>query len=172
MIRNDDEKRGFLEGVQHPDDTLLEEWVSRIRSGERGPEIDGIARRIIHDFALREFLNVPQSRVTIAWLADALGEILKYADPLHTLGVMPRPRSRPADPQRGWDVACWVSAAERRGYSRTEAIKLAAETFASDDSNIRKLLKKGPEWMAPADDWEDYFALRNRTLPPRKTGHK
>lgn len=176
LIRNDEDKRRFLTEpfpVSHPDDVLLTEWVDRIRDGERGPEVDGIARAILNDFALRHFLGVPQSPVTLGWLADALTDITDYADPLTTLGLLPRPKKRPADPQHGWDVACWVAVTQQRGYSRAQAIQMAAELFATDESNVRKLLKKGPSWMNPDKPvWEDYFQLRKRPLPNPQTGKK
>lgn len=177
MIRDDKQRKSFLQGVRHPDETLMNEWTTRIRSGERGPEIDGIARRIIQDFGLRHFLNVPQSPIAIGWLADALHKIQEYEDPLDTLGLLPRPAKRPADPQRGWDLACWIAVAETRGYSRSEAVALAADVFFTDISNVRRLAKQRPEWMMnPEDDaWEDYFMLRERRLPPftaSKAGEK
>jgi hypothetical protein len=176
MIRDDEELRAFYnEGtsVSHPTDALLLEWTNRLRDGERGPAVDGIARYIIKDFQLRQFLGVPQSDVTLEWLGEALGAILEYSDPLQTLGLLPRPKKRPADPQRGWDVACWVTVTQKRGYSRAEAIQSAAQLFCMDESNVRKLVKAGPEWMNPDQDiWDEYFQLRNRPLPLTKSGKK
>ena len=174
MIRNDDELRKFHNAevpVSHPDDSLLLDWTTRLQSGERGIEADGIARYIIKDFRLRQFMGVPQSKVTLEWLGDALGAIVEYADARETLGLMPRPKNRPADPQRGWDVACWVEVAIQRGYKRAKAIQSASELFFMDPSSVRKLVKTGvPKWMNPDGDvWDEYFQLRKRPLPPKRT---
>ena len=172
MIRNDDERRQFyLDGapVSHPSEGLLLDWTARLRSEGRDSGTDGIARFIIQDFALRHFLGVPQSPITTGWLAECLGEILNYADPLKTFRLLPRPKKRPPDPQRGWDIACWVAVSEKRGYSHAGAIEAAADLFCMDDSNVRKLCKTLPEWMNPAEDvWEEYFRLCNRPLPAWK----
>lgn len=176
MISNDDELRKFYNEevpVSRPDDALLRDWIARLQSGERGIEADGIARYIIKDFRLRQFLGLPQSAVVLEWLGDVLGAIVEYADARESLGLMPRPNKRPADPQRGWDIACWVEVAIQRGYKKAEAIQRAAEVFFVDPSNVRKLLKTGPEWMNPSGDvWDEYFQLRKRPLPPTKTGNK
>jgi hypothetical protein len=169
FVRNDDERRKFYTEpvpVSHPDDVLLRQWITLLHSGERDAETDGIARYIIKDFALRQFLGVPQSPVTLEWLAGALHEILDYGDPLEVFKLLPRPKKRPPDPQRGWDVACWVEVAVKRGYSRPEAIQRAAETFHMDDSNVRRHVRAGPMWMNPDEGvWDEYFLLRKKPLP-------
>jgi len=176
MIRNDDELREFYNKevpVSHPNDALLLDWTTRLQSGERNAETDGIARYIIKDFQLRQFLGDAQSPVTLEWLSGVLGAILDHKDALETLGLLPRPKKRPADPQRGWDISCWVAVSIKRGYKQAEAIQLAAEKFCTDESNVRKLLKTRQEWMNPNDDvWDEYFQIRKRQLPPAKTGKK
>lgn len=174
MIRNDEELRMFYNAgtpVSHPNDAILQDWTTRIQSGERGAEIDGIARYIIKDFRLRQFLGVAQSPVTLQWLADVLGDMVDYKDKdaLTTLGLMPRPAKRPVDPQNGWDICCWIAVSELRGHAPNWAIAAAADLFHKDVSTVRKLLKKNmPEWMNPTDEvWEEYFQIRRRPLPPR-----
>ena len=171
MIQDDDEARSFYldeEPISHPSDTLLNEWITRIRSDERGPEIDGIARAIIRDFYLRNFLGVEQSRVATNWLAEALSEILDHKDPLHALGLMRRPNKRPPDPSKGMDVAMWVACAERLGLSHPDAKRKAAEVFHMDESNVGKLIRKtgALEWMNPdTNALIEYFALLGKPLP-------
>lgn len=176
MIRNDDELRKFYNEdgpPSHPDDILLRHWIKRLQSGERGAQADGLARAVIGDFRLRQFLGVPQSAVTLKWLSDVLGAIVGYADARETLGLMPRPKNRPSNPQHGWDIACWVEVTIKRGFARADAIQLASDTFFMDVSGVRKLVKQGPQWMDPnGEDWDEYFQLRNRPLPSTQTGIK
>ena len=108
----------------------------------------------------------------MGWIAEGLAAILEHRDARETLGLLPRAKKRPADPQRGWDIAMWIDAAEKLGYSRATAVKLAADAFHTDDSNVRKLIKNSPEWINPNKDWDEYFTLRSRPLPPAKTGKK
>lgn len=171
MIQDDEEARNFYLGeepISHPSDALLNEWITRIRSGERRPEIDGIARTILRDFYLRNFLGVEQSRVVTNWLADAFSEILDHKDPLLAFGLMPRPNKRPPDPSKGIDVAMWVACAERLGLSRPDAKREAAEVFHMDESNVGKLIRKtgALEWMNPdTNALVEYFALLGKPLP-------
>ncbi|MBS0346595.1 MAG: hypothetical protein JSR69_09045 [Proteobacteria bacterium] len=171
MIHDDDELRSFFSEdapVSHPSEAQLNDWIARIRSDERGPEIEGIARAIIRDFYLRNFLGVAQSRVATNWLADALSEILDHKDPLHALGLLPRPNNRPPDPSRGMDVAMWLACAERLGISRPEAKRQAAEAFHMDESNVGKLIRQAGavEWMNPDTNvLIEYFELQGRPLP-------
>jgi len=177
MIKTNDELRDFFGGdepISHPTDALLNDWIARIRSGERGSAIDGIAREIIRDFYLRNFLGVPQSAVSVSWLAEALSEILDHRDPLDALGLQRRQNKRPPDPGKSMDVAMWVACAEELGLTRPAAIAQAAETFATDDSNVRKLLKKSEplEWMNPnRTALAEYFQHRGKPLP-RSAGNK
>ncbi|WP_374671684.1 hypothetical protein [Acidovorax temperans] len=171
MIQDDDELRSFLlddAPISHPSEAQLNDWIARIRSDERGPAIDGIARVIIRDFYLRNFLGIEQSRVATGWLAESLSEILDHKDPLHALGLLPRPNKRPADPRKGMDVAMWVACAERIGLSHPEAKRQAAEAFHMDESNVGKLIRQygGLKWMNPDTDvLIEYFKLQGRPLP-------
>lgn len=176
MIRNDDELRSFYcaeTPVSHPSDAQLLDWITRIRAGERGAEIDGIARYIIKDFCLRQFLGIAQSPITLEWVANSLSQIIDYADPLQTLGLVPRPNSRPPDTQQGIDISWWVAITIKRGYKKAQAIQAAAELFAKDESVIRRACNKNQsEWMNPDDrTWDEYFQHLKRPLPPAKLGN-
>ena len=176
MIPNDDELQTVDDTeapVSHPSDALLLDWMHRLKSGKRGQETDDIARTIIMDFRLRQFYGVPQSPITLGWLAEILDAILEHQDVYQATGLLPRPKKRPANPQRGWDISSWIKVAKGRGYSQAEAIKLAAVTFSTDESNVRKLIKNEPDWMNPDGKvWDEYFKINGRLLPLPKTGNK
>ena len=100
-------------------------------------------------------------------------KILEYKDARDALGLLPRANKRPGNPQRGWDIACWIDVAEKRGYARAEAVKLAADTFHTDESNVRKLIKNSPDWINPdLEVWDEYFRLKSRPLPSTRAGKK
>lgn len=174
MIEDEEGKRRFYEGVQHVPDHLLLDWTARIQSGEKGNEIHGFAVAIIHDFSLRLTLGHEQSPVTMRWLADVLEDVAEYRDPkrvLELLGLMPRPKKRPADPHRAVDVALWLRSAQQRGYSASEAVHLAADCFCKDVKTIERYRKAAGDWaegMNPEASWERYFmgAKPPRPLPP------
>jgi len=171
MIEDDNDIRHIFadeEPISHPPDALLSAWITRIRNEEPSSESDGLARSIIRDFYLRNFLGIEQSRITLDWLADSLSEILDHKDPLRALGLMPRPKKRPPDPSKAMDVAMWVACAERIGLSHADAKRRAADTFHMDESNVAKLIRKGGalEWMNPDTNvLIKHFALLGKPLP-------
>ncbi len=175
---NDDEKlhqslaRSGL--ISHPSDAELQEWVDRIQAGEHGEEIDDLSRAILADFVTRQAFGVQQSPVVMSWIAESFNQILDHADPREALGLLPRVNHRIPSPERAWDVACWISAAQGRGYSQAEAVTAAAETFHVDDSTVHRYLRSKPAQINSAVDWEAYFIACRRPLPPQKksTGRK
>ena len=179
MIETEDERRRFYEDVSHVSDNLLFEWTELIRSGNRGAEIDGYATCAINDFWLRQSLGDPQSRFTVGWLAEVLDRATEHRNPAQLfdeLGLMPKPKRRPADPQRAIDVGWWLKCASNRGHSEAEAVALAAECFHRDVKTIERYRKQAADWaggMTAVDEtWERYFMGHRppRPLPKRKDG--
>lgn len=175
MVGSEDERRRFWGGISHVSDDQLSEWTELIRSGKRGPEVDGFATCAINDFWLRQSLGHEQSRFTMAWLAEVLDSATEHRNPAQlfdALGLMPKPKRRPADPQRAVDVGWWIRCAEGRGYSRAEALALAAECFHRDLKTIERYRKAAADWasgMTASDEtWERYFLGHKppRPLPP------
>ena len=147
MIKNDDERREFFRGVSVAPDTLLEQWTARLYAGETGPSAEGIARRIVHDFIMRVWLDKPQSKVALAWLAEVFEQIYDdRAEPSTALLLPKRPANRPKGSAiaKAMDVAWWVNLAMERGYNEAEANKLAAERFACDVRHVRRMRKDAP----------------------------
>lgn len=163
---------GDSEPDSPPSDAQLQEWIAQIQSGERGDEIDGLSRVILRDFILRQYLGVSHSPITLDWIAEVFSTILDHEDPLETLGLKPRPKHRPPDPQHGWHVACRVKAAQERGYSRAEAVNAASDLFHLDESAVRRMVKKDPEWTNSKANWEAHFLQALRPLPPRRTDRR
>jgi hypothetical protein len=161
------------------DEVLLLDAIARIRSQQQGPQTDELARVVLRDFNDRQAMGLPQSAVTLEWLAEALEKVMNCEDPLAAFGFQHRPKHRPADEDRIFDIGWWVALAQLRGYTRAEAIKLAAATFASDAeemdlSYIRKIVKKFDadailDYGKPAEaHWEKVFEARARPLPAKK----
>jgi hypothetical protein len=160
-----------FDGIEPLADHLLIDWLSRIRSGERGVEIDGISRCILRDFCLRQMMNIPQSPVTLGWLSDVLSGVMEYQDARDLLGLQPRARNRPANSDLQFDVACWVQVTKERGYKSGEAITLAAACFHRDEKSIGRDCRAMREWvegMNKSADWESYFLGSRRPLPAPK----
>ena len=159
----------FLKGTEHAPEHLLRDWTARLASGERGIKADGLARRVIRDFVLRQWFGQPQSPATLEWLADSLNNVLDGAKPMDELGLMPRPANRPGNPQLAINVGYWLAATQDRGYSAAQAVVLAAEMFSKEPQTIAGYRRDAAEWVAirnPEADWEDFFAGR-WPLPPR-----
>ena len=139
--------------------------------------VDDAARTLIEDFCLRQDLGQPQSPESLGWLAEALSRILEHKDPLHSLGLMARPSSRPVDTQTAFDSTIWVRCAEALGYSRAEAIARAAETFAKDIKTVERYRKvraeRATEEIAELAVWQRYFSkVGRKPLPPAKKDEK
>ena len=172
MIDDKEGKRRFFADVENVPDHLLQDWTARIQTGERNNEVHGLAQAVIHDFCLRQDLGHGQSEVTLRWLVDVLEGILDHRDPMEVLGLLPRPKSRPPDPQRAIDVAWWLRTAELQGYLPQEAVALAADCFDRDAKTIERYRKQGAGWtegMNPdIGHWERYFLSSKppRPLPP------
>jgi hypothetical protein len=165
----------FLEGTERTPEHLLAEWTERLRAGERGKKADGLARAVLRDFIVRQWLGLPQSRTTLDWLADALDAIISNeSKPLDALGLQPRPKHRPADAGLAIDVALWVAETESRGYTPAEAVQLASEVFHKDAKSIERYRREAREWAqgrVPGADWDEVFSLRKppRPLPSRRS---
>lgn len=174
MIFSDEERMAFLDGSVFAPDRLLDEWVARIKNGERSDEVHGLATFIIKDYCLRQYLNAPQSQVTLNWLVDVLqGIVDDHTDPLDALGLKRRAKHRPHDLQPAINVAWWVRIAQERGYDIGEASDLAAALFVKDRKSIdryRRQAKKFAVQINLETDWDRYFESFNppRKLPPVK----
>jgi hypothetical protein len=170
-MTNDDRARQleFLSGGERVPEHLLLDWTTRLASRERGIKADGLARRVIRDFVLRQWFGQPQSPATLEWLADSLNNVLDGAKPMDELGLMPRPKKRPANPQLAINVGYWLAATQDRGYSAAQAVALAAEVFSKEPQTITRYRRTAAEWVAgrtPSANWEDFFSGR-WPLPPR-----
>lgn len=189
MISNEGEKRRFFERAGFAQDHLIRDWATLIAAtwgaadpvdpkqepmDTRDNRSHGAALAIINDFCLRQSLNEAQSPEALRWLAEVLRRIVEHKDkdPLQSLGLLPRPRHRPADPQRAIDVAWWIQAARDRGHSLKAAKDLAASAFAKELKRIEGLRREGLPWVEAwtKDDTqrERYFLARDVPLPPVK----
>jgi len=154
-------------------ESSLQDWTTRLKSGDRGREAQQLSRTIISDFILRASFNLPQSPSTVGWLAEALEQILEYQDPREALALPKLPKHRPRGQgiDRAFDVACWVKLAVERGHSEPEAHALAAKLFACDPRSVRRMRKDAADWVAgmnPRAEWDEYFILKKRPLPIAK----
>ena len=189
MISDEDGKRRFFDGVSFAPDHLIRDWVTLIAAtwaaadpvdpkqdstDSRDSRSHGAALSIINDFCLRQSLGEAQSPEALHWLAEALGRIVEHKDKdaLRSLGLMPRPKHRPADGQRAIDVAWWIQAAQDRGHALSAAKDLAANAFSKDLKRIEGMRKEGRPWV---EGWtkdeaarERYFLARCVPLPPVK----
>ncbi|MCZ2096761.1 MAG: hypothetical protein LC121_10965 [Anaerolineae bacterium] len=154
---------------------MLLDWTARLRSDERNDATDdNLARRVMRDFVLRQWYGLPQSTVTLEWIAEAFDAMLDGAKPQDALRLLSRSAHRPRDPGRttGADVAQWLRATELRGYGRAEAVGLASERFSRDTKTIERYRR---DYAAEADgmvegfDFESLFLSMGRPLPPRRT---
>lgn len=177
MRTNKKKEADFLAGISHIPDGLLLDWTTRIRSGERNLEVDGIARTVIRDICLRQWLGVPQSPIALDWLCDVLDGTLNHEDPKDLLGLLPRKANRPTSSvDTSFEVACWLKLAqEDRGYTRKEAKERAAEVFGRDLKTIERDARMAKSWistMNPDADWAGRFLTMKppRPLPPRRSG--
>lgn len=167
--------------MSHISDGLLRDWTQLIESGERGSNVDGFATAAIRDFWLRQSLGSPHSPVMLSWVAEVLRRATEHRNPsqlLDELGLLPKPKRRPPDPQKAIDVGWWLRCAVNRGYSETEAVELAAERFHKDTKSIERYRRDADSWASGmrADDetWEIYFSTRKppRPLPEPKSKSK
>lgn len=158
-------------GAEFLRDAEILDATVRLRSGERGKEADSLARAVIRDFMLRQWLGHPQSPATLEWLAEVLSNILDGAKPLDELGLMPPPATRPSAPRRWRDVAIWLAAAERLGHSSAQAVQLAAAKFHKDPKTVeayrRRAAKAGIELLASEAEIALYFSEVGPP-PPRR----
>jgi hypothetical protein len=185
VISNEEERRAFFKDVCFAPDHLIRDWAAvvaatwdamdareskAIPADTRSNDTYGAAHAIIQEFVLRDTLGVQQSPEILHWLAEALQRILRHKDPLHSLGLLPRPKHRPADPQPSIDVVWWVRCAERLGYESVEAKALASEAFFKDPKTIGRYLESARECADSMNSdlthWVRYFESRNRPLPP------
>jgi hypothetical protein len=167
-IFDDEGKRRFLEGVRVAPDSLLTRWIARIQNEPGNPEVRGLTNQVIHDFCHRQLFGLPQSPVTLKWLAEAL-ERLRRHEPVDEVFPLPkRPRNRPASGALALHVAMWVHLARTRGYSLVEAKSRAAETFSKETKTIDRYVKAKAEWVtgtSQAAEWEGYFLAESKPLP-------
>ncbi len=161
----------FLKDCEFVPDTLIELWTCRLRNGEVGPKAEGFARAILVDFSLRAMCGRPQSEVTIRWLADCFDRLTEYEDPYAVLALARRPPHRPVGHgvKRAIDVAHWVALAIQRGYTVADAAARAADLFACDVRSVHRMRKAARGWVEGMNwsaDWDEYFRLLGRPLPP------
>ena len=189
MTERDEDSNTTYRGITFAPDHLLREWANGIASvwsamepsdpkqtaaDTRNDSIHGMSLRLIEDFCLRQHLGQPQSPETILWLSEVLARIVEHKDPLHSLGLLPRPNRRPSHSQPAIDVVWWLRSAELRGHSPQEANGLAADCFSKDLKTIqgyRRLAGAWAESMNPdPEHWTQYFERRSRPLPAKKEG--
>ena len=171
IIFDDEGRRRFLERARVAPDSLLTLWTARIQDEPDNPEIRGLTDRVIQDFYYRQAFGLPQSVVTLNWLADALDRLRKH-EPAEVVFPLPRrARHRPGSDSLATQVAWWVHLAVARGYSEVEATALAAEVFSKDVKTIARYRKQAADWVAgmnQAADWTDYFIAERKPLPKDK----
>lgn len=140
VITNDDERKAFITPYSPADDVILAQWVKRLSTGETEPKSEGIARRIAHDFINRALLDLPQSKVALAWLAESLNEIFNR-----------------------W-FKCAVTLC---GYTPAEARALAAGCFHRSEKTIDRYVQQRNASLDQRD-WAAFFQGRGRPLPRPK----
>lgn len=165
------------------DDSLLEEWTNRLLSEideHADLRIEGkvrakLAQQILQDFCLRAWMDLPQSKYTLLWLAEVFGQILEDGKPdaRRAFSLLPRREGGPKQ-ESGTDIALWVELTLRRGYTEKQAKQFAAATFHHDEKHISRLLRKNKVMeLNPSvtwEEWEEYFRLMNRPLPEPRRG--
>ena len=165
------EPAGFPDGVQFLHESEILDWTVRLRSGERGKAADGLARRILTDFTLRQTFQQAHSPAALEWLAEALSSTLDGADPRHELGLMRPPAVRPSTPKRWHDIAIWLAATERLGHSPAQAAELAAAKFHKDVKTVeayrRRAAKAGLKLLASKGVLAEYFGEVRKRRPTR-----
>lgn len=168
-----DDFEGTLPPTELAPDNLLLEWTARIRSGETGPEVDGLARYVIQDFCMRLWRNEAQSDTVLHWIADVLTKILDDGKPdaRRAFSLLAKPSHRAESTDLRLDIATWVNEAMARNYSKTEATKLAAATFERDEKSIRRDIKGLEAYprIYPARIIEEVFKQQHKPLPAAKT---
>lgn len=189
MTQQDEDSHNAFRGTTFAPDHLLREWADGVASvwsamdpsdpkqaaaDTRNDLIHGMSLRLIEDFCLRQHLGRPQSPETLLWLSEVLARIVAHKDPLHSLGLLPRPNRRPSDSQRPIDVVFWLRNAELRGHSPQEANGLAAECFSKDLKTIQGYRRQAGAFAesmtSDPEHWTEYFELRSKPLPAKKDG--
>lgn len=153
-------------------DGELNTWIARIRSGERGPEIDGIARAILEEYSLRHWNHVPQNSAVVDWLVDALGAIMEGEKPVEELGLTGKARGAPQKDERNIHIACWVKAVEHRGYTRAHAIQLAAAAFCLEESGVRTIVNRRVKDVTKDLETLEVFLQGRKPPLPKPAGEK
>jgi hypothetical protein len=106
-------------------------------------------------------------------MADVLTKVLDDGKPeaRKAFSLMPNPNHRTEDIDRRLNIATWVSETRLRGYTRAEAIKLAACIFFRDEKSIRRDIKGLEDYPRtyPERIIEEVFKQQHRALPPEKT---
>lgn len=143
------------------------------RKNERAQEADDMARTLLMDFCHRAMHKAVQSERTIKWLSDAFVALLDHEHaekPLQAFGLLPRPRGKPNDDRKPFDVAAWVLVATRRGYEK-EAKSMAADVFHIDLKHVERLIRDQgltPEMLSPDEGlWDIHFNIPGRDKPAR-----
>jgi hypothetical protein len=159
------EPTGFPAGVEFLDEATIIDWTVRLRSGERGKAADGLARRILTDFVLRQTYGQKHSPAGLAWLCDGVGDLMDGKTPREALGLDRRRAGGQSDPRRWQFVALWLIEAESRGMDPAEAVRKAVEILEREGREVdlktvegyrRRAAKEGVE-RNPDADWAAYF---------------
>jgi hypothetical protein len=159
------EPAGFPAGVEFLDEATILDWTVRLRSGERGREADGLARRILSDFTLRQTFQQAHSPAALEWLADATNDLMDGKTPREALGLDRRRAGGQSDPRRWQFVALWLIEAESRGMDPAKAVRKAVEILEKEGRQVdlktvegyrRRAAKEGVE-RNPDADWGAYF---------------
>lgn len=153
------------------DENTLFLWVDQLRAFRRGDagaitpdEADEKARELIEDFCLRHWLDKPQSRYTMSWLVDALGEVLEH-EPAH-IAFSLKARKKGRQTGTGQDltpVAAWCELAIRRGYTVEEAAFEASELFGCSTRTVERA--RADIEFYPDVDLADYLSSMKRPRP-------
>jgi hypothetical protein len=192
----DDAIAAFLDPAPGHSDDELARMVSDIRFAlmmadeglgdftHSNPQASGAnqaARHILMDFIHRAQHGTQQSDVAIKWLASCFMKALEHENPrnpMQSFGLLPRPKGKPPDETKAFDVAAWVIVARRRGYEKAEAKDMAAAVFHTDLKTVERYMREAalePEHLTANDEtWEIHFNIPCRSkparpLPPRRT---
>ena len=173
----DDESIGDIYRDYEPiPEHLLRLWTVRLKEGETGNEAHGLAQHILHDFCLAVWTGNNPPKATLGWLADILAEILDDGRPdaRKAFSLLPKQKRGKSKAIKHIEMAQWVYvASEFRGYTKLEAIKLAAAIFFCDEKTIRRAwnqCNQGKGWNFNDNEvTAEIFRQSNRPLPEPKT---
>lgn len=166
-----------LKDAERIPDDLLQQWTERIRAGEKGAQIEELARFILNDFILRARFDQPQSTHVLRWLAEILEETLDNGKPgvRRAFSLPPRPEGRRAEIADSIYTAIWVECACELGFSDAEAKRWAAVAWGCDEKTVARRMKGAGDTSVRNPDlshWQHFFGGIGKSLPERKRKRK